>query len=89
MSSTEQTGLPAEENDGMNEDERTIAKLRESIDTLLGKKWALEKKLATAKADALREAADEYRSGQLTGMFLGRDDYTKAWLRARADQLTN
>lgn len=36
------------------------------------------------RADALNEAADEYRSGQLTGVFYGRDDYAREWLRARA-----
>lgn len=42
---------------------------------------------AEVAATALLEAADEYRSGQITGMFLGRDDYPRAWLRDRADQI--
>ncbi len=37
-----------------------------------------------AKAEALEEASLAYGSGQLSGIFLGRDDYPKAWLRARA-----
>lgn len=40
--------------------------------------------LAEHDAQVLRDAADAYRSGDLTGMFLGRDDYPRAWLRARA-----
>lgn len=39
-----------------------------------------------AKAKALEEASLAYGSGQLSGIFLGRDDYPKAWLRARADE---
>lgn len=42
---------------------------------------------AEVAAGALREAADAYRSGQITGIFLGRDDYPRAWLRARADEI--
>ena len=37
-----------------------------------------------AKAEALEEASLAYGSGQLSGIFLGRDGYPKAWLRARA-----
>lgn len=37
-----------------------------------------------AKAEALEEASLAYGSGQLSGIFLGRDDYPKAWLQARA-----
>ena len=37
-----------------------------------------------AKAEALEEASLAYGSGQLSGIFLGRDDYPKAWLRACA-----
>lgn len=48
-------------------------------------RW-LAKVCAEARAEALREAADEYRSGQLTGVYLSRDGYTQAWLRARADR---
>ena len=40
--------------------------------------------LDQVRADALEEAADEYRSGQLIGVFYGRDDYAREWLRARA-----
>lgn len=36
---------------------------------------------------ALLDAAEAYGSGQLTGMFFGRDDYPRAWLRARADRI--
>ena len=51
--------------------------------------------LREAPADVLREhdaaliesLADRYRSGQLTGMFTGRDGYTQAWLRERARQV--
>jgi len=39
------------------------------------------------RAKALEDAADEYRSGQLTGMFIGRYDYYKAWLRDRASKI--
>lgn len=39
------------------------------------------------QAEALRDAAADYRSGQLTGVFLGRDDYPRAWLSARADRI--
>ena len=39
-----------------------------------------------AKAEALEEASLAYGSGQLSGIFLGRDDYPKAWLRARATE---
>ena len=42
---------------------------------------------AEVAAKALREAADEYASGQLAGFFLGRDEYPKAWLRDRAERL--
>lgn len=38
-------------------------------------------------AQVLRDAADAYASGRLTGVFYGRDDYTRAWLRARADEM--
>ena len=40
-------------------------------------------------ARALRSAADAYRSGALTGIFVGRDDYPRAWLRARATLTEN
>lgn len=40
-----------------------------------------------AGARALEDAADAFRSGQITGMFMGRDDYSKAWLRARAAEI--
>jgi hypothetical protein len=36
---------------------------------------------------ALTDAADAYKSGQLTGVFMGRDDYAREWLRARAEQI--
>lgn len=39
------------------------------------------------RVDALREAAEEFRSGQITGIFYGRDDYTKAWLQEHADRV--
>ena len=53
--------------------------------------WAL----STAPADALAEhdaalvegLADTYASGRLTGVFAGRDDYTRAWLRESARQV--
>ena len=38
-------------------------------------------------AQALRDAADAYASGRLTGAFLSRDDYARAWLRARAARI--
>lgn len=41
---------------------------------------------AEVRAQALKEAADDYRSGQISGVFASRDEYTKAWLRARAEQ---
>ena len=47
---------------------------------------ALEAAAPTIAATALRDAADAYASGRLTGAFLSRDDYARAWLRARADQ---
>ena len=39
------------------------------------------------RAEALRDAADAYKSGQLTGIFMGRDDYPREWLRDRADKI--
>lgn len=45
--------------------------------------------LAEHDAQVLRDAADAYRSGDLTGMFLSRDDYSRAWLRARADRIAD
>lgn len=39
---------------------------------------------AAGRIQALEEAAQEYASGKLTGVFYSRDDYTKAWLHARA-----
>lgn len=39
------------------------------------------------KAEALREAAEAYSAGQISGFFIGPVDYTKHWLRARADQI--
>lgn len=55
-------------------------------DDLVESDW-LARVRAEAAAEALEEAADEYRSGQLTGVFYGRDDYTKAWLAKRAAEL--
>lgn len=42
---------------------------------------------AEQQAKALREAADRFGPGQLTGMFLNREDYTREWLRARAAEI--
>jgi hypothetical protein len=38
-------------------------------------------------AAALDKAADEFRSGQITGLFTGRDQYPREWLRQRADKI--
>jgi hypothetical protein len=38
-------------------------------------------------ATALDKAADEFRSGQITGLFTGRDQYPREWLRQRADKI--
>lgn len=39
---------------------------------------------ADAAAQALRDAADEYAPGQISGMFPDRTAYTRQWLRDRA-----
>lgn len=44
----------------------------------------IERVRREAAADALEQAAAAYRDGQITGIFYGRNDYTKAWLNARA-----
>ena len=57
--------------------------------------WVLRRHISATPADALREhdaeliegLADTYASGRLTGVFAGRDDYTRAWLRERARQV--
>ncbi|MGO3147102.1 MAG: hypothetical protein ACTIJ6_05420 [Leucobacter sp.] len=49
-------------------------------------RWLAEVERAAAEK-ALTDAADAFRSGQISGMFMGRDDYSKAWLRARAAAL--
>ena len=42
---------------------------------------------AEVRAQALRDAADDYRSGQITGIFAIRDEYAENWLRDRADRI--
>lgn len=42
---------------------------------------------AEVAAKALEDAADVYRSGQLTGLFMGRDDYPRAWLTDSAARI--
>lgn len=37
------------------------------------------------QAEALRDAAQDYGPAQISGLFLGADGYTKAWLARRAD----
>lgn len=44
-----------------------------------------ETELRKARAEALREAAEAYGPGQLSGIFKP-GDYTKIWLNDRADQ---
>lgn len=43
--------------------------------------------LAEHDAELIEGLADTYASGRLTGVFAGRDDYTRAWLRERARQV--
>ena len=43
--------------------------------------------LREVRARAVEDAADQYASGRLTGIFMGRDDYAKAWMRHHADAI--
>lgn len=47
----------------------------------------VEAEVRKAKAEALRDAARGYGPAQISGLFLGADGYTKAWLTRRADQI--
>lgn len=56
-------------------------------DALTAVDRALDAHDRAVKAKGLREAAEAYSAGQISGFFIGPVDYTKHWLRARADQI--